>query len=234
MGQVGCTVERIRARGGLHVLRSARILLGVALMLAVAGPRGGRAEVRPQLPAGALPVPLFRQATPYSCGATVLQAVMVYWGAYDGGESRLYGALETTERDGTEPPAIARVARQHGLEARLEVRQRLGDLRAALKRGDTVVLNVQAWRDARTGRAWEHTWDDGHYVALVAMDERHAYVMDPSTSAAYAYVPLVELVARWHDFEDRHGHRQEYHQCAIYIRGKKPAARYPQRLVRME
>jgi predicted double-glycine peptidase len=227
-------VERIRACGDLHVLRSARILLGAALVLAAAAPWRGVAEVRPQLPAGALAVPLFRQATPYSCGASVLQAVLTYWGVYDGGEVRLHRAMETTEKDGTEPPAIARVARQHGLEARLAVRQRLADLREALKRGDTVVLNVQAWRDARTARAWEHTWDDGHYVVLVAMDAGFAYVMDPSTSAAYTYVPLVELLARWHDFEDRHGYRQEYHQCAIYIRGKKAATRFPQGLVRLE
>jgi len=179
-------------------------------------------------------VPLFRQATPYSCGATALQAVLAYWGAFDGKESELYGPLETTEKDGTEPPSIVRVAKKYGLSAELREHVGFADLRQAVKRGDTVILNLQACRDSSKRLPWSETWEDGHYAVLVRIDDANAYVMDPSTSAAYAYVPLAELMQRWHDYENRHGTRREYHQAAIFVHGKEAATNYPQPLVRLE
>ena len=181
-----------------------------------------------ELPVHSLAVPLFRQATPYSCGATVLQAVLAYWGVFDGKESELYGPLNTTEKDGTEPPAIVSVAKQYGLSAELREHVEIGELRKAIARHDTVILNIQAWRDSNRRMPWSETWEDGHYVVLVGMDDDNAYVMDPSTSASYAYLPLSELVSRWHDYENRHGVRREYHQAAIFIHGKKAATQYPQ------
>ena len=57
-------------------------VLGLGLLLA---PQACSAQGK--LPAHSLSVLLFRQATSYSCGATVLQAVLVYWGTFDGKES---------------------------------------------------------------------------------------------------------------------------------------------------
>ena len=188
----------------------------------------------PTLPADSLPVPLFRQATTYSCAAASLQAVLVYWGVFDGRESQLYKPLNTTEKDGTEPPAIAAAAKKYGLCAELREHGAIDDLRQALLRGDTVILDLQAWPDRPHRLPWAQTWEDGHYVVLVGMDADRAYVMDPSTSAAYAFLPLAELVSRWHDYEDRGGVRREYLQAAIFIHGKKAAAEYPGPLVRLE
>lgn len=187
-----------------------------------------------KLPAHSLAVPLFRQATPYSCGATVLQAVLAYWGVFDGKEGELYGPLNTTEKDGTEPPAIVSVAKKYGLCAELREHVEIDELRRAIVRQDTVILDIQAWRDQSKRLPWSETWEDGHYVVLVGIDDDSAYVMDPSTSAAYAYLPLSELVSRWHDYEDRHGVRREYHRAAIFIHGKKAATQFPQPLVPLE
>src|SRR5512144_12963 len=85
-----------------------------------------------RLPPGALPVPLFRQATNYSCGAAVLQAVLSYWGVYDGREDQLYGSLGTTEAAGTAPTGIVQVARRYGLAAILQEYVPLTALRHAL------------------------------------------------------------------------------------------------------
>jgi hypothetical protein len=112
----------------------------------------------------------------------------------------------------------------------------LDDLRAALARGDTVILDLQAWHDPLREvieKGWKEIWDDGHYVVLIAMDERFAYFMDPSTETGYVYVPLDELMDRWHDYEDRHGFVQRYYRLGLTIRGKKGRPAYPGRLVRM-
>lgn len=175
------------------------------------------------LPANALPVPLVRQATSWSCGAAALLAVLYYWRAYDGNESSLWGPLDTTEKDGTEPDAIARVARAHGLAAELREGVGVDELRAAVAAGRTVIVDLQAWRDdARRG--WADDWDDGHYVVLVAVDGGRAWAMDPSTDAGYAYLPLDELGARWHDV-DRAGRR--FSRLAIFVSGRAHLPRYP-------
>lgn len=192
-------------------------------------------DAAPRLPAKALRVPLFRQATGYSCGACSLQAILRYWQVFAGQESQLYAKLDTTPKDGTAPDKLAEVARSFGLTARLQEHTTLEDLRQAVAQGTTVILNLQAWREATTpAKPWKETWEEGHYVVLVGLDERNLYVMDPSVSGAYAYIPVQEFLDRWHDYDERSGVRREYHHLAVFIQGKKPMDRYPGSLVRAE
>lgn len=86
-----------------------------------------------------------------------------------------------------------------------------------------MILDVQAWTDAPAPVDWANTWEDGHYVVLVGLHEKNIYLMDPSTGAAYAYVPLREFEDRWHDYlilPD--GSRKEYIHMGIYIKGATP------------
>jgi predicted double-glycine peptidase len=190
----------------------------------------------PRLPSLALALPLVRQQTGYSCGAAAMLSVLKYWRVFDGEEKSLYPVLQTTPKDGTEPSKLAEGARSFGLRA--EWRQNLGfaDLRAALARGDTPILDIQAWPDPGTEKAsWRDDWDDGHYVVLIGMDGENAYFMDPSSDGKYAYIPLPELSDRWHDFEDRHGPAWRFEHLAVFVHGDRvpaSAARAPlQRLL---
>ena len=194
-----------------------RLLLGLLVALPVA------AQTAPHLPAGSLPVPLFHQATGYSCGAAAMQAILYYWQAYDGQESDLYKVLGTTPAEGTPPEKLVAGARSFGLEARMTEGTELSDLRAALAAGETVIVNLQAWReDAEKAKPWKDLWEDGHYIVLVAMDDTHLYAMDPSVGAGYAFLPLQELPDRWHDYETVNGKHKEYRRLAIFIKGKTP------------
>jgi predicted double-glycine peptidase len=187
-----------------------------------------------ELPSNALRVPLVRQATSYSCGVATLLSVLYYWNAYDGKESSLYDQLNTTPDDGTHPARIVAVAKSFGLKAGLVENMTIDDLRMALDRGETVIVNLQAWRAATSTRAWSQEWEEGHYAVLVALDGRNAYFMDPSTPAAYTFVPLDELPQRWHDYENRYGIRWETNRLGIVIKGtNKPRSRYPDAPVRM-
>lgn len=188
----------------------------------------------PQLPADVLPVPMMRQATTYSCGASALQGVLAYWRVYDGRESSLYAPLETSEEHGTEPPKIVEVAKSYGLEAELREGLELVDLEKALPDRWTVILNLQAWRDTDDGTPWKDRWEDGHYVVLIGIDDHYVYVMDPSSLGIYAYLPRAEFVDRWHDYENRHGVRREYHHLGIFVRGKEGLRETPAPLMRLE
>jgi predicted double-glycine peptidase len=156
-------------------------------------------KLPPKLPKDALPVPLVEQDTDYSCGAAALLAVLRYWQAQPTTcEEDLYGPLNTTPEDGTDPVHIEAVARAHGLDAAYRTELELDDLRQALGDGDTVILDLQAWRDDDTGD-WATDWDDGHYVVLIGMDDTYVYVEDPSSEGVYGWIPLDDLPDRWHD-----------------------------------
>ena len=156
----------------------------------------------PALPRQALGVPLSRQQTPYSCGPAVLRSVLQYFGVWDGPEQELYRIVNASVEEGTLPEELAAGARHFGLTATVtdEPLMTLERLRLHLGLGKLVIVQLQAWRDApRKSMQWREVWEDGHYVVLVGLDEEYAYFMDPSTSGAYTYVPLRELVERWHD-----------------------------------
>lgn len=178
----------------------------------------------PGIPSDYLPLPITVQETNYSCGAAAALSVLRYWQAYGGDEQSLYKLLETSPKDGTPPENIARGLSQLGLQAALRENMTLDDLRAALRRGDSVILDIQAWRNDED-TPWSQRWEDGHYVVLAGMDEHYAYLMDPSTEGRYTYLPLSELLERWHDYEDRGGQVRRYYQAGIVAHGSQPLPR---------
>lgn len=203
------------------------------------GPKPARALKRgPAMPKERLPLPLVNQETDYSCGPASLLSVLRYWQVFDGTERDLYGPLQTTPKDGTEPPKLVEVAARYGLSAELREGMSVEDLRASLKRGDTVIIDFQAWREeGAPPLPWEDVWEDGHYSVLAAMDAKNAYFMDPVAEGTYAYMPLDELPRRWHDYEDRSGTVRRYFQLGLILRGKTPLeapSKPPARPIRLE
>jgi predicted double-glycine peptidase len=208
-----------------------RALFAVTALLAVSVQA---AELpAPKLPKKHLPVPLVQQATDYSCGAASLLAVLEYWKVYDGTETALYKPLHTSKKYGTEEGPMAQLARKYGLQAELRYGMSLQDLRDSLAEGNTVIVDLQAWPEhPDDGLSWANRWDDGHYVVLVAMDADYGYFMDPSAHGAYAYIPLPELLERWHDMDDRHGTIKRTEHLGIAIRGSQAQTRFPGDLIR--
>lgn len=207
-------------------------LLSASPSHAIASPAASEPPA-PRLPSNYLPVPLVPQATSYSCGAASLMAVLEYWNVFDSPETTLFYPLHTTAKSGTNENAMADLARTvYGLNSELRSGMSLQDLRDALKDGTTVIVDLQAWADEPV-TDWSVRWEDGHYVVLVAMDADYAYFMDPSSHGTYAYVPLPELLTRWHDYDEPHGHKKPFYNLGILIHGSKPRAQYPAALVRM-
>jgi predicted double-glycine peptidase len=169
-----------------------------------------------------LPVPLVRQAVPHTCGAAALMSILFYYQRYDGGESALATRLGSTPEDGTHPASIVSVASAYGLRATLRQGVTVADLRAALERREPVIVDLQAWTDDPSHVRWRDAWEDGHYVVAIGLDADRLYVMDPSTAGRYAFVPLSELLDRWHDYETVAGRRVEYRRMAIFFTGGTP------------
>jgi predicted double-glycine peptidase len=207
--------------------------LAGALLIA-ASVFSGLASATPTLPGDALPLPLIRQATTYSCGAASLLSVAYYWGVFEDTETDLYAALGTTPENGTQPAKIAEVARKLGLGAESREHLGLNDLAGFLREGRTVIIDLQAWRDEKTSHLpWKDDWADGHYVVLNALDGRNAYFMDPSAGVGYGYMPLGELLDRWHDEDLIDGKPYRNDHLGIVIWGRSRLNAFPGALVRI-
>jgi len=186
-------------------------------------------EASPVLPSSLLSdVPDVRQSTGYSCGPAALQAVLAYWGIAER-EDHLIACLHSTTEQGTHPEDIARGAREFGLQAELREGLSLDDLEAALKKGITAIVDLQAWR-GQEYRPWTEIWDDGHYMVLLGMDRDNLYFEDPSLLGSRGFIPRGEFLDRWHDYEGNpplDAKDRKYVHMAIFIRGSHPAARRP-------
>ena len=209
----------------LIALFLAGIMVGKVVIPQGAAARAGAPLLPPHFLDG---VPDVRQSTNYSCGASVLQAVLAYWGTSER-EDRLMARLGTKPLLGAGPEAIVRVARDYGLEAELREGLDLEDLEATLKTGTTVIVNIQAWREGQ-GRPWAETWEDGHYVILLGADAANLYFEDPSLLGSRGFIPRSEFLDRWHDYEGEpplDDADRKFVHTAIFVRGEHPAPRPP-------
>jgi predicted double-glycine peptidase len=212
-----------------------RTLAALAVVTAMAVLPPPRSDGAGRAPARLLPVPLISQATPWTCGAASLMAALVYFGVFDEPESRLDDELHATPEQGVHPERIAAEARAFGLAAEVRTGLTLDQLAAELARGSIVILDLQAWPAGRSARAsLDVGWEDGHYVVLVGLDDRHVYAMDPSVRTGYAYLTRDALLKRWHDYEVRDGRREEYERLGIVLRGRAALRSYPAEPTRIE
>jgi predicted double-glycine peptidase len=137
--------------------------------------------------------------------------------------------LHITPQQGTRPENIVRAAREFGLTAELREGLGLEDLEAALRKGTTAIVNIQAWREGQD-KPWAETWEDGHYVILLGMDAANMYFEDPSLLGTRGVIVRREFLDRWHDYEGEpplDAQDRKYVHMAIFIRGDRPAPRPP-------
>jgi predicted double-glycine peptidase len=159
--------------------------------------------------------------------------VLARWGTPER-EDRLIARLRSTPQNGTHPDDIVRVAREFGLRAELREGLVLEDLEAALARGTSVIVDLQAWRE-KEDHPWSETWDDGHYMVLLGMDALNLYFEDPSLLGSRGYIPRQEFLDRWHDYEGDpplDARDRTYRRMAIFIQGQTPSSQPPFERVR--
>jgi predicted double-glycine peptidase len=182
-----------------------------SLAVASTGPTFVTEEAPVPLPAHLIPLPLVRQATDFSCGNVAALSILRYYEPDPYArtpESALYAPMSTTPEAGTEPGPIADyLSKQPVLAAHVEdstdrKQVEVTDLERAVDRGEPTIVALQAWQAVSTYaqmKDWRTDWDDGHYAVVVGYDESRLFFMDPSTSGHYAYIPVEQFAARWHD-----------------------------------
>jgi len=141
-----------------------------------------------------------RQATPYTCGTSCVQAILNYYGI-DKREDVLAKQLGTTEEAGTSPDQIMAGFEMYGLIPTMNEHTTLDDLRVNLRNKIPTIVDLQAWLDDYPPQDWSTTWEDGHYVIVIGMDDKNLFFEDPSLLGTRGRLPPAEFLARWHDYE---------------------------------
>jgi len=141
-----------------------------------------------------LPFPRLRQAYDYDCGATVAEAVLIYYGL-NIMEGILMRVAKTTKL-GTPPKGIMKTIKKYGLKYKAG-RFTIEEVKRNIDKKIPVILLLQAWTDKKKVN-WEKNWSDGHYVVAIGYDKNKIYFEDPY-SILRTYLTYNELEKRWHD-----------------------------------
>lgn len=181
-----------------------------------------RASILPRPPVLA-GVPDVLQSTEYSCGAASLQAVLSYYGS-DVPEQLLMDRMGTSPHNGTDPDNIARMARDLGFDAEVEIELTVGDLASSVREGAPVIIAAQAWAEDRgSDFSWTDDWEDGHYMVVIGVDSRFVYLEDPATTGTIGALPIDEFNDRWHNYlgdsHDAPGAEKVQHMGVFVTRG---------------
>ncbi len=173
-----------------------------------------------------LPVPIIFQATDYSCGAAALLGLLMYWKAWDAGESTLYGELETTPTHGTKPGKILDFMVKRNFKAELRLNTTLESVFQAVDNKEPVIVALQAWADTPPP-TYENVWDHGHYAVVIGYDATNIYFMDPSAGKSYGKLTQAEFLVRWHDEDEIEGKQTKAQHIAIFAKGEKTIPAFP-------
>lgn len=172
-----------------------------------------------------IPVPICRQATSYTCGPVALQCVLGYYlDEYQ--EDYLAKELHSIPVSGTDFRDILRLSNSLSYEAEFHEHISIEQLKELLIQGIPVILMIQAWGD--TSIDYQDSWDNGHYVVACGYNDTSIIFMDPSTLGYYTYIPIPDLLKRWH-LKDNY---DCYYQGTIVIKSTKTLNRYKQTLLK--
>lgn len=167
-----------------------------------------------------LDFPETRQATGFSCGAAVVQAILYYYGL-DVREGKLIKMLSVDPNFGTDPDTMCnRLKEVWSLTVDMKHGMTVDEVKGYIDRKIPVILGIQAWNDD-SGKEVDYSemYEDGHYVVAIGYTDDCMIFEDPSILSNRGYIPFTELVPRWHD-KTRRGDKYTCLGLAVY--GKTP------------
>lgn len=148
-------------------------------------------------------LPDTRQETPYSCGASCLQAVCGYFGVGKAEEYEYISLMRIRSSVGAHPHNLLRGVKKFGLHYQEHWPMSYDLLKSYLDRSIPVMMMIQAWIDPakrrRHWRGWRSEWKEGHWVAAIGYDTAGVFFEDPSLAAIRGFLSYHDLDERWHD-----------------------------------
>lgn len=161
-----------------------------------------------------LDFPSLRQSRVYSCGAAVVQAMLMYYGD-DKRENELVEDLNTN-RKGTWIKNIVKFFKNRGFKIKHGEEYSIDDIKKFIDKKIPVIIALQAWPE-KEKKNWEKGYSNGHYVTVIGYTDRGMIFSDPS-SIYRTFLTYKDLNKRWHDIEED----KKVEHYAIIPHGKSP------------
>ena len=162
-----------------------------------------------------LRLPLFRQATSYSCGVACVLSILRYAKYdFDIREDVLATALGSNDDVGTLSYKIVdylNAVRYNNEEipwftAEFKQGMTIEDLKREIDNGHPVICGIQAWNwdeneEYQIDLDYSEDWESGHWVVAIGYNRDNIFFMDPSTAGNYTYISNDRLMERWRDYD---------------------------------
>lgn len=162
--------------------------------------------------------PTVRQSKAGLCGPAVVQSVLHFYGI-PMREDEVVKALGIKEnsikRCGVSPTQIASLLASKGLRATPQHNTSVEQVKRYLDKDVPVIVAIQAWSEKPVD--YETDNSNGHYVVAIGYNDGNIVFEDPSILANRGYLPIPELLKRWHDTCEG----KAFDRIAIPVRGTK-------------
>lgn len=141
-------------------------------------------------------VPDLLQNSSYTCGATALRAVLLYWGT-DIPEDTLVAMLSTTNESGTPPQNIVNTSGSLGYPAEIRTGLSLTDLESLIRAGFPVIIGMEEHRNQSRVLSEEQGKNLGHWMVVIGFDTDNVWLEDPAVLGKRTVLPRKEFLTRW-------------------------------------
>jgi len=167
-----------------------------------------------------------RQSFDWDCGAQALQTVLAYYDI-DIRSDELIKQLPSN-KSGTRPKDLRRVAQSYGFKVRSGPGWTLEDIKWYVNAGIPVIVLLQAWAERlMTLEDWAKDYKDGHYAIVIDTAHEIMVFEDPS-SFRRTWLTEGEFMTRWHDrYPETH---RKVERWAMVLLGKEPVLPTPKHM----
>jgi ABC-type bacteriocin/lantibiotic exporter with double-glycine peptidase domain len=154
--------------------------------------------------------PVMQQKTSYDCAVCALYTTLHYFGStitYDE-----VGLLAGTTTNGTYNVNIVSMLSDYHVAFSAHEQTTIDQLKEYADENIPSIVDLQYMKDRNT--KWTNTWDNGHYVVVLAVDMNNSQVtfMDPDWGQI-RHLTFDQLLERWHDDDP-----PKYYNYAITIK----------------
>ena len=142
-----------------------------------------------------LKFPMKEQKYNYDCGVAAAWSVLRYFGERPNYIQLLNGSGVDLE-NGLPPYMLVELLKYFGLDAELEEFRSIRFIKNEIFHEKPVITLFQMRKGY--GRAWNKTWDYGHYIVVVGYDRNRLFIYDPWIGGMRVLTNEM-FRARWHD-----------------------------------
>lgn len=143
-----------------------------------------------------IPLPLRKQTSNYDCGPAALKSILSYFKVGPRSYNQFVKECGTTERDGTDPKNLIKVAKSYGLKTKEYHNMSIDQLEKLIDENKPVIVDIQAWGEEKQIK----NLSSGHYAIAVGYDNKKIYFQDPFYQAKNRRsMDKKEFVKRWKD-----------------------------------